>query len=36
MTETAANEFRKIVNGAGGVLEQSRAKRFLESHYYTR
>ena len=30
MTETAANEFRKIVNGAGGVLEQSRAERFLE------
>ena len=29
MTETAVNEFRNIVNGAGGVLEQSRAERFL-------
>ena len=29
MTETAVNEFRNIVNGAGGALEQSRAERFL-------
>ena len=29
MTETAVNEFRNIVNGAGGVLEQSRAEEFL-------
>lgn len=29
MTKTAVKEFKNIVNGAGGVLEQSRAKRFL-------
>ncbi len=30
MTETAANEFRRIVEGAGGEMEQSRAERFLD------
>ena len=29
MTETAVKEFKNIVNGAGGALEQARTKRLL-------
>ncbi len=29
MTDTAVSEFKNIVNGVGGPLEQARAQRFL-------